>query len=70
MHAVEKIALINKAIDEVLKSLEDGVGITEYSIDGISIKKQSPLEVLQELGRMKALLKESQRPDAIQYMFK
>ena len=69
MHIAEKIALIDKAIDEVLKSLEDGVGITEYSIDGMTIKKKSPLEVITELKRLKSLLKEQQRPDVVQYVF-
>ncbi|SQH70975.1 hypothetical protein [Helicobacter mustelae] len=70
MTAQEKIKKIDAAINEVLQSLEDGIGITEYTIDGISIKKQSTLEILTELGKMKALIKEKQRPERVQFVFK
>ncbi|AQW81291.1 hypothetical protein CPIN17260_0997 [Campylobacter pinnipediorum subsp. pinnipediorum] len=56
MEALEKIKKIDEAIDNVLSNLGNGIEIKEYYIDNIRIVKRSPLELIQELRRIKKLI--------------
>ncbi|AQW82919.1 hypothetical protein [Campylobacter pinnipediorum] len=56
MEAIEKIKKIDEAIDNVLSNLGNGIEIKEYYIDNIRIVKRSPLELIQELRRIKKLI--------------
>ncbi|WP_300450416.1 MULTISPECIES: hypothetical protein [Helicobacter] len=63
-----KIQIIDEAINEVLSNLKNGFEISEYEIDGIKIKKKSPLELIDELSKIKqSMLKKS--PSGIKYVF-
>lgn len=69
MTKAEKTQIIDEAINEILSNLKNGFEISEYEIDGIKIKKRSPLELIEELGKIKSsLLKKS--PNHIKYVFK
>lgn len=53
MTTKEKIISIDKAIDEILLSLSEGIEIKEYWIDNMKIQKRSPLELINELRAIK-----------------
>lgn len=63
----EKITLIDLAIDNVLENLQNGIEIKEYWIDNIKIQKRSPYELLQELRKMKILLKKDASKEGHKY---
>ncbi|MGG7049065.1 MULTISPECIES: hypothetical protein [unclassified Campylobacter] len=56
MDIKERIFLIDEAIDNVLKSLNDGIEIKTYWIDNIKVEKRSAYELISELRKMKALI--------------
>lgn len=67
----EKIQAIDEARDDILRNLKDGIEISEYSIDGISIKKRSPMDMIRELDSLKkAYIKEVSTPSSIQLILK
>lgn len=66
----EKIALIDLAIDNVLENLQNGIEIKEYWIDNIKIQKRSPYELLQELRKMKILLKKDASKEAQKHKYR
>lgn len=73
-HAIkprEKIVKINEAIDAVILNLSNGVEIKEYEIDNVRIVKRSPLELIDELRRVKSLLIKDMRANktSVQYVF-
>ncbi|QCD44446.1 hypothetical protein [Campylobacter mucosalis] len=51
----ERVALIDNAIDEVLSNLQNGIEIKEYWIDNLKVSKRSPLELITELRKIRAL---------------
>lgn len=65
----EKLKLIDEAIDEVLANLKNGFEISEYEIDGIKIKKKSPLELISELQKIKKSIIKQSLPNSVQYVF-
>lgn len=69
METQEKIQAIDNAINNILLNLEDGISITEYSIDGITIKKKSALEVIQELKKLRQIIINKSSPKAVQFIF-
>ncbi|MCE3037501.1 hypothetical protein LW135_06665 [Helicobacter sp. faydin-H20] len=69
METKEKIQAIDNAINNILLNLEDGISITEYSIDGITIKKKSALEVIQELKKLRQIFINKSSPKAVQFIF-
>ncbi|MCE3040485.1 hypothetical protein [Helicobacter anatolicus] len=69
METKEKIQAIDNAINNILLNLEDGISITEYSIDGITIKKKSALEVIQELKKLRQIIINKNSPKAVQFIF-
>nr|DAO67339.1 MAG TPA: hypothetical protein [Caudoviricetes sp.] len=73
-HAIkprEKIVKINEAIDAVILNLSNGVEIKEYEIDNVRIVKRSPLELIDELRRIKSLLIKDMRASktSVKYVF-
>lgn len=66
----EKITLIDLAIDNVLENLQNGIEIKEYWIDNIKIQKRSPYELLQELRKMKILLKKDASKEALKHKYR
>lgn len=66
----EKITLIDLAIDNVLENLQNGIEIKEYWIDNIKIQKRSPYELLQELRKMKMILKKDANKEALKHKYK
>lgn len=69
MNKVEKVRLIDEAINEVLANLKNGFEISEYEIDGIKIKKKSPLELINELEKIKHSIIKKSLPNSVQYVF-
>ena len=67
----EKIVKINEAIDAVILNLSNGVEIKEYEIDNVRIVKRSPLELIDELRRIKSLLIKDMRASKtnVKYVF-
>lgn len=51
----ERVALIDNAIDEVLSNLQNGIEIKEYWIDNLKVSKRSPLELITELRKIRAI---------------
>ncbi|MDL0089915.1 hypothetical protein [Campylobacter gastrosuis] len=51
----ERLALIDNAIDEVLNNLQNGIEIKEYWIDNLKVSKRSPLELITELRKIRAV---------------
>lgn len=71
MEAKFKIELIDLAINSVIENLKNGIEIKEYQIDNVKIVKRSPFELIEELRKIKAILKkESQKNRAkfVQYI--
>ena len=69
MTKAEKAQIIDEAINEILSNLKNGFEISEYEIDGIRIKKRSPLELIEELSKIKSsLLRKA--PKHVNYVFK
>lgn len=56
MTTKERIDLIDKAIDDVLSNLQNGIEIKEYWIDNLKVSKRSPLELVTELRKIRALI--------------
>ncbi len=70
MDVTTKIQLIDEAINHILLNLKNGLEIKEYEIDGISIKKRSPLELIEELNKLKRIVISKNRVKSVQYVFK
>ena len=70
MQKDEKIALIDEAINEILSNLKNGFEISEWEMDGIKIKKKSPLELINELEKIKESVSKKALPRCVQYVFK
>ena len=70
MEKDEKIALIDEAINEILSNLKNGFEISEWEMDGIKIKKKSPLELINELEKIKESVSKKALPRSVQYVFK
>lgn len=67
----EKIQAIDDARDDILRNLKDGIEISEYSIDGVSIKKRSPMDMIRELDSLKkTYIKQATTPLSIQLIIK
>ncbi|TLD80167.1 hypothetical protein LS68_008085 [Helicobacter sp. MIT 05-5293] len=66
----EKTHIIDEAINEILSNLKNGFEISEYEIDGIKIKKKSPLELINELSKIKSALLKKSTPSSVQYVFR
>ena len=66
----QKIALIDEAINEILSNLKNGFEISEWEMDGIKIKKKSPLELINELEKIKESISKRSLPRSVQYVFK
>ncbi|MCD8213779.1 MAG: hypothetical protein LUC34_07030 [Campylobacter sp.] len=66
MTTKEKLALIENAIDDVLSNLSNGIEIKEYWIDSVKVEKRSPLELITELRKIKALTINDARKSANQ----
>lgn len=66
----QKIYIIDEAINEILSNLKNGFEISEYEIDGIKIKKKSPLELINELNKIKEALFKKSLPSSVKYTFK
>lgn len=64
-----KIALIDEAINEILFNLKNGFEISEWEMDGIKIKKKSPLELISELEKIKDSINKKSLPRSVQYVF-
>ncbi|MGH1601700.1 hypothetical protein [Campylobacter majalis] len=65
MTTKERIELIDKAIDDVLNNLQNGIEIKEYWIDNLKVEKRSPLELITELRKIRALtIKDAQKQKA------
>ena len=69
MDKEQKIAKIDEAIDDVLNNLKNGFEISEWEIDGIKIKKKSPLELIAELNKLKKTIIKTALPKSVQYVF-
>ncbi len=71
LKAREKIVKINEAIDAVILNLSNGIEIKEYEIDNVRIVKRSPLELIDELRRIKSLLIKDMRASKtnVKYVF-
>ncbi|MGP1579411.1 MAG: hypothetical protein ACTTH5_00060 [Wolinella sp.] len=61
MTTKEKITAIDEAIEEVLSNLKDGIFIKEYTIDNLRVSKRSPLELIEELRRIRQLTVDSSK---------
>ena len=66
----QKIALIDEAINEILANLKNGFEISEWEMDGIKIKKKSPLELINELEKIRDSINKKSLPRSVQYVFK
>ncbi|CAD7289567.1 hypothetical protein LMG7974_01644 [Campylobacter majalis] len=65
MTTKERIELIDKAIDDVLNNLQNGIEIKEYWIDNLKVEKRSPLELITELRKIRTLtIKDAQKQKA------
>lgn len=71
MKAQEKIKKIDEAIDSVIANLSNGIEIKEYWIDNIKIVKRTPLELIDELRRIKKLTIKDMQKDkkSVKYVF-
>lgn len=70
MQKDQKLALIDEAINEILANLKNGFEISEWEMDGIKIKKKSPLELINELEKIKESVSKNALPRSVQYVFK
>lgn len=71
MRLKEKIEAIDEARDEILRNLKEGIEISEYSIDGVTIKKRSPIDMIKELDSLKKrYISEISTPCSIQLIIK
>ncbi|PAF49223.1 hypothetical protein BKH41_03845 [Helicobacter sp. 12S02232-10] len=71
MTLAEKIQAIEEAEAEILTNLKNGSEISKYSIDGISIEKRSPIEMIKELKALKAsLIASANQSQTIQLILK
>ena len=66
----QKITLIDEAINEILSNLKNGFEISEWEMDGIKIKKKSPLELINELEKIRDSINKKSLPRSVQYVFK
>lgn len=66
----QKITLIDEAINEILSNLKNGFEISEWEMDGIKIKKKSPLELINELEKIRDSINKKALPRSVQYVFK
>ncbi|MBR2112416.1 MAG: hypothetical protein IJ950_05720 [Helicobacter sp.] len=66
----QKITLIDEAINEILTNLKNGFEISEWEMDGIKIKKKSPLELINELEKIRDSINKKALPRSVQYVFK
>ncbi|PAF53252.1 hypothetical protein BKH42_06910 [Helicobacter sp. 13S00482-2] len=67
----QRIQAIDEARDEILNNLKDGIEISEYSIDGVNIKKRSPIEMIAELEKLKkTYINQISTPNSIQLIIK
>ena len=69
MQKDQKLALIDEAINEILANLKNGFEISEWEMDGIKIKKKSPLELINELEKIKESISRKALPRSVQYIF-
>ncbi|WP_104753709.1 hypothetical protein [Helicobacter salomonis] len=53
---VLRIAKIEAAIQDILDNLAHGIEISKYEIDGIRVERRSPLELINQLEKLKAKL--------------
>ena len=65
----QKITLIDEAINEILANLKNGFEISEWEMDGIKIKKKSPLELINELEKIRDSINKKALPRSVQYVF-
>lgn len=70
MQKDQKLALIDEAINEILANLKNGFEISEWEMDGIKIKKKSPLELISELEKIRDSINKKALPRSVQYVFK
>ncbi|WP_104759853.1 hypothetical protein [Helicobacter bizzozeronii] len=64
-----RVAKIEAAIQNILDNLANGIEISKYEIDGIRIEKRSPLELINQLERLKVRLSTKPLPRYLQYKF-
>ena len=69
MQKDQKLTLIDEAINEILANLKNGFEISEWEMDGIKIKKKSPLELINELEKIKESISRKALPRSVQYIF-
>lgn len=69
MQKEQKLALIDEAINEILANLKNGFEISEWEMDGIKIKKKSPLELISELEKIRDSINKKSLPRSVQYVF-
>lgn len=63
----ERLELIDSAIDSLLLSLQQGINITEYELDGVKVVKNSALECLKDLQGVRRIL--TQKTKTKKYYF-
>ncbi|WP_158653614.1 hypothetical protein, partial [Helicobacter salomonis] len=66
---VLRIAKIEAAIQDILDNLANGIEISKYEIDGIRVERRSPLELINQLERLKTRLSSKPLPRYLQYKF-
>ncbi|GMB93252.1 hypothetical protein NHP200010_09660 [Helicobacter bizzozeronii] len=64
-----RVAKIEAAIQNILDNLANGIEISKYEIDGIRIEKRSPLELINQLEKLKMRLSAKPLPRYVQYRF-
>ncbi|WP_104740555.1 hypothetical protein [Helicobacter bizzozeronii] len=64
-----RVAKIDTAIQNILDNLANGIEISKYEIDGIKIEKRSPLELINQLEKLKMRLSSKPLPRYLQYRF-
>ncbi|WP_120952179.1 hypothetical protein [Helicobacter sp. L8] len=64
-----RVAKIESAIQDILDNLAKGIEISKYEIDGIRVEKRSPLELINQLERLKMRLSAKPLPRYLQYKF-
>ncbi|WP_121756906.1 hypothetical protein [Helicobacter felis] len=55
-----RVAKIEAAIQDILDNLANGIEISKYEIDGIRVERRSPLELINQLEKLK--VKMSKKP--------
>ncbi|WP_104682308.1 hypothetical protein [Helicobacter felis] len=57
-----RVAKIEAAIQDILDNLANGIEISKYEIDGIRVERRSPLDLINQLERLKTKMSKKPLP--------